>query len=526
MVRFEDAVVPSRNQSGKANSIDQRSDLFVVPFIEENDGTPKNKKELALEEGVVAEQGLPMESVLQRVLSNGSVSAVFLNRNRIQELQEPCSHRLKMPQTPGDQKSSGRCWIYAMHNVMRKHLIEKLGLPPDFQLSSAYLAYYDLLEKSNLFLANVWSLRSQSVEQNTMLRCLLQEPVSDGGQWHMLQNLVRKYGVVPSSVMPETVHSGLTKHLNRAVNQILRARAFQMLNEPMKQKEIKTETVQKIRKLLTRFYGRVPDRQFVWRYTPSSKEHDSQKSPNQDERSTEERHIDPNYPWAPSPSLQTKMDVPRISVEAKSPQDFYLGTVLTAYPSLDLDEFVCLMNYPHESHPFDQWYTVKYLNNVVEGKESCFFNAPMVDLVTAVCNSIDCGEPVWFASDVSREASFSVNVLDPLITDQELVFDNAFERSLMRNKGDRMRFLGGSPDHAMVIKGYDKNGSEITKFLVENSWGTQKPSSDVIMSSAWFKEHVYNVAVHKRHVHFMKDRLSTFKCSQMEYWGPFGGLLD
>ena len=37
-----------------------------------------------------------------------------------------------------------------------------------------------------------------------MVRELLKEPISDGGQWHMLQNLVAKYGVVPKHCMGES----------------------------------------------------------------------------------------------------------------------------------------------------------------------------------------------------------------------------------------------------------------------------------------------------------------------------------
>ena len=37
---------------------------------------------------------------------------------------------------------------------------------------------------------------------------LFQDPIGDGGQWDMFADLVRKYGVVPKSVMPETESSG------------------------------------------------------------------------------------------------------------------------------------------------------------------------------------------------------------------------------------------------------------------------------------------------------------------------------
>ena len=44
---------------------------------------------------------------------------------------------------------------------------------------------------------------------------LMQEPVSDGGQWNMFVNIVRKYGLVPKAAMPETDSSSNTQTMNR-----------------------------------------------------------------------------------------------------------------------------------------------------------------------------------------------------------------------------------------------------------------------------------------------------------------------
>lgn len=38
-----------------------------------------------------------------------------------------------------DQKSSGRCWLFAALNVLRRYVIADFNLPPDFELSQSYV---------------------------------------------------------------------------------------------------------------------------------------------------------------------------------------------------------------------------------------------------------------------------------------------------------------------------------------------------------------------------------------------------
>ena len=53
-----------------------------------------------------------------------------------------------------DQKSSGRCWMFAALNVMRLDLMEKLDLDST-ELSQNYPLFYDKLEKANYFLESM-----------------------------------------------------------------------------------------------------------------------------------------------------------------------------------------------------------------------------------------------------------------------------------------------------------------------------------------------------------------------------------
>lgn len=80
-----------------------------------------------------------------------------------------------------DQKSSGRCWLFATTNVFRVAFMKKYNLE-EFQLSQAYLFFWDKLEKSNYFLESVIETVNEPLS-GRLLKSLMESPVSDGGQW-------------------------------------------------------------------------------------------------------------------------------------------------------------------------------------------------------------------------------------------------------------------------------------------------------------------------------------------------------
>lgn len=82
-----------------------------------------------------------------------------------------------------NQRSSGRCWLFASTNVFRVAIMKKYNLA-SFELSQAYLFFWDKLEKANFFLENVIDTADEDLEGRLVQR-LLADPVSDGGQWDM-----------------------------------------------------------------------------------------------------------------------------------------------------------------------------------------------------------------------------------------------------------------------------------------------------------------------------------------------------
>jgi aminopeptidase C len=645
------------------------------------------------------------QKVFQKALSNAHLDALTLDRGRLEFLGQTFSHEIRMPQTVLNQRASGRCWIFAYLNILRKHLIQIFGLPSNFELSASYLAYYDLLEKSNLFLSLLWTLKDrEDHRENTMLHHLLKSPIGDGGQWNLLQNLVAKYGVVPQSAMPETMHSGNTARVNAILRDILRSCATLVLHhsksggasvseleggdcsggvqgkvkavaakkrngqdeEGNGQRErngqgegksrmslkqfllLKSLAMARIRSVLNLFYGEPPVGTVVWEFVTShnhlpgaepplhslsgvppeipfkvlvmassssssseqleepdaaatvvattvveqkkareeevllegknkskrrEKEHkeETKKKGKQGTEKSSRRKSKSSYgdkkksEKNKSENLCFFQPGKRI-FRLRSPKDFYEQVVLgCGGPFLNLDHFVCLMHYPVPRRPLNRWYTVQCLNNMVNGREPCFFNASMDVLEEAVLRSLDAGEPVWFAADVSSDASWSQGVLDPeCVSSDDLFRTSSYSHLLKSDRAVQMAMCSGSPNHAMVIKGYDLQGGGekgeegkerrdkkkaaaaakwggrlpfVVKYLVENSWGSAHllsaqpynsapKGTDVIMSREWFRKHVYNVAVHVRHLEFVADRLREKRpILQMDAWEPFGGLL-
>lgn len=68
----------------------------------------------------------------------------------------------------------------------------------EFELSQAYLFYWDKIEKANFFLEQIIDTAGEDLD-GRLVQTLLQDPVGDGGQWDMVANLVQKYGLVKAA---------------------------------------------------------------------------------------------------------------------------------------------------------------------------------------------------------------------------------------------------------------------------------------------------------------------------------------
>ncbi len=123
-----------------------------------------------------------------------------------------------------NQRSSGRCWLFAATNVFRVALMQKYELE-SFELSQAYLFFWDKLEKCNYFLEQVLDTADLDLDSR-LVQTLVGSPISDGGQWDMVRNLVAKYGLVPQVLYPDSFNATASATINQIVATKLREGAL------------------------------------------------------------------------------------------------------------------------------------------------------------------------------------------------------------------------------------------------------------------------------------------------------------
>lgn len=113
-----------------------------------------------------------------------------------------------------NQKSSGRCWLFAALNVIRVPFIKHYNLE-EFEFSQSYLFYCDKISRCHHFLSTIVETARRGEEiDGRLMTFLLYDPTCDGGQWDMLTNLIKNFGLMPKKHFPESFSSEASGRLN------------------------------------------------------------------------------------------------------------------------------------------------------------------------------------------------------------------------------------------------------------------------------------------------------------------------
>jgi bleomycin hydrolase len=125
-------------------------------------------------------------------MSSANPQAVLNSRATNIEDQQVFNVKIPFEGAPvTNQRSSGRCWLFASTNVFRVALMKRHNLDR-FELSQAYLFFWDKLEKANYFLEQILDTADEDLDSR-LVQTLLSQPVSDGGQWVIrLLNYLRR----------------------------------------------------------------------------------------------------------------------------------------------------------------------------------------------------------------------------------------------------------------------------------------------------------------------------------------------
>jgi bleomycin hydrolase len=420
----------------------------------------------------------PTNKLLQDIISNNKLQDVFTNRDISQNNHNIFSSQVKPRTKVTNQKSSGRCWLFAALNIMRTEMLKKYGLK-DFEFSQPHLFFWDKFERSNYILESILKVKEEKDEQRRerIMSQLLTDPISDGGQWDMVSALVNKYGLVPKSVYDETEHSSNSYAMNAILSRKIREYAVNLYNIISKElcRKRKKEYLKEIYMMLVKFLG-TPPKEFNWEFYDKDGKFNS--------------------------------------INNLTPQKFYKECV-----DFDVDNYVSVIHDPR--HPYVTSYGVEYLGNVIEAKSIRHLNLDITRIKGLVKQSIDDNQSVWFGCDVGKHFSRLNKQLDMNILNYETPLGIKFDL----NKKDRLLWGDSLMTHAMTFTGYHENNGKITRYEVENSWSDDDINKGyLVMTDEWFDEYVYQILVNKKDLN--KNELDAYneETSVLPPWDPFGAL--
>ena len=395
--------------------------------------------------------GTPEQKAVKNALASNSIAALAVNSENLSMIDTHFSHQVK---TKGitDQKSSGRCWLFTGLNVLRAKMITKYDLP-EFEFSQNYNSFYDLLEKSNLFLQAVIDTRNLPMDDRKV-DWLMKNPIGDGGQFTGVSNLIMKYGVVPKSVMPETFQSNNTGQMTMILKWKLREFALELREmKSAKLAERKEVMLTEIYRILVECLG-VPPTEFEWtRYNKEGKV---------------------------------------VSVKKYTPKSFY-----NEFIGEDLeDNYVMIMNDP--TREYGKVYEIEYDRHVYDGENWLYINLPIERVKELAIASIKDNTAMYFSCDVGKFSNSKKGTLDINNMDYESLFRTKFPM----DKKQRIQTYSSGSSHAMTLIAVDLDeAGKPRKWMVENSWGAGSGyKGNMIMTDKWFEEYMFRVVLEKKYV--------------------------
>lgn len=413
---------------------------------------------------------------MSNALSNNDIKNIALNR----ELTNKTDHYFKYKvDVKGitNQKSSGRCWMFTSMNVLRPKVMNKYNLGK-FEFSQNYLYFWDIFEKSNLFLEIVINNREKPMNDR-MVEWAFKSPIGDGGVWNSFVNLAEKYGSVPKSVMPETHNSQNTGWMRKLIRRKLREQGLQIRKMAEDKKSLKEIRKQKV-KMLSKIYRMLalnlgePPTEFEWRFKDKSG---------------------------------------KLSEAKKyTPKSFYKEVL----PQVKLDDYILLMNDP--TREYYKLYEIEYDRNVMEGRNWKYINLPVDKIKEFALSSIKANEAMYASCDVGKQ----INGDEGLLSIDNYDFEAVYGLKFGMNKKERVSTFESGSSHGMALVAVDVDKNEKpTKWQFENSWGSARGHNGYLtFTDEWFSEYMFRVVVLRKFLDAKTLNVLKQKTIMLPPWDP------
>ena len=423
-----------------------------------------------------AYQGTPSDKALRNAIGNNDIRQLALNQENMKGLDTHFSIRVPSKGIT-DQMSSGRCWLFTGLNVMRAKAIARYQLPA-FEFSEVYPFFWDQLEKANLFLQGMIDTAKKPLTDQTV-EWLLKHPLSDGGTFTGVADIVSKYGLVPAEAMPETQSSSNTSRMAQLISLKLKEFGLELrerIAQGAKEEEVEAEKTQML--------------------------------------GTVYRMLALNLGVPPTEFDFVRKDAAGNPVETEhhTPQSF-----LEKYGDVSLlQNYVMMMNDP--SRDYYKIYEIDYDRHRYDGKNWTYVNLPADVIKEMAIASLRDSTMMYFSCDVAQQLNSKRGLLDVRNYDYESLMGVSFGM----DKKERIQTFSSGSSHAMTLVGVDldKEGKPV-KWLLENSWGASSGwQGHLIMTDEWFDEYMFRLVVETKYVPEKILQLFEEKPVRLPAWDP------
>ncbi|EGF49317.1 C1 family peptidase [Bacteroides fluxus] len=421
-------------------------------------------------------EGNASDKALRNAIGNNDIRKLSLNQENLQGMDTHFSIKVDSKGIT-DQKSSGRCWLFTGLNVMRAKTLAEYGFQ-SFEFSQVYPFFWDQLEKANLFLQGIIDTGKSPMSDKTV-EWLFQHPLSDGGTFTGVADIVSKYGLVPKEVMPETNSSENTSRMASLISLKLKEYGLQLRDriaegaKPAVLEKEKTAMLGNIYRMLVLNLG-VPPTEFDY------VRRDAKGNP-----------------------LETEHHTPMSFLEKYGDKQL-------------LTNYVMLMNDP--SREYYKCYEIDYDRHRYDGKNWTYVNLPVEDIKEMAIASLKDSTMMYFSCDVGKFLNSERGLLDVKNYDYESLMGTTFGM----DKKQRIQTFSSGSSHAMTLMAVDlnKDGKPV-KWMVENSWGAGTGyQGHLIMTDDWFNEYMFRLVVETKYVPAKVMELFKQKPIRLPAWDP------
>ena len=404
----------------------------------------------------------PTNKIIENAITTDGLENACLDRDIIRENQPVFN--IELPDTKRyDQKESWKCWIYAGFNMIQYNMAENLSMNlMDFELSSNYIAFFDKLEKANTTYENIISLPIKNATlEHIKKEQLLKNCVTEAGFYEWFASIIKKYGIVPYSYMPNPKEGEDGEKISLIFREKVKKDVIHILKEKQQGK-----SEEELRNL-TKTYAKQ-------NYIFLSK-------------------ILGEPPMAFDLEYRDK-DGKYISQTQITPMDFK-----NQYLTLDLDDFVSIANMPMYNKEYNKVYRLKYFENVYENSYIQFLNLPIEDLKTYAVEQLKDGIPVCVTLDIKSKSVYEKQgILDTRIYN----YENTLNMQSF-NKSEGLDFSEIHLSHCMTITGVNIVDNHTQRWKVEDSYGAgpdEKPNGYYTMNDNYFDKFVAYIIINKRYL--------------------------